>query len=158
MALYRLDNHRIIWQTVNMTLLPIPKGVILSGRLCTDLPNRWYLDLWWCECGSLIGLGSLDWTSAVPRARFLRLLSFICRPLVRSWRRGRWWQFVVYVPLLFFHFSFFPSEFHIWDAEKGWQMRYFHIVLSNLQGKRVESIEIQYSLGRAWIDAIFRLV
>ena len=34
MDLYVLENPRIIRQTVNMTLLPTPKGVILSGRLC----------------------------------------------------------------------------------------------------------------------------
>ena len=27
-------NHRLVWHSVCMTLLPIPKGVILSGRLC----------------------------------------------------------------------------------------------------------------------------
>ena len=30
------ENHRLLWHTVCMTLVSIPKGVILSGRLCSS--------------------------------------------------------------------------------------------------------------------------
>ena len=37
MDLHVLEDHRIIWQTVNVTLLPSTKGVKLSGEPCTEL-------------------------------------------------------------------------------------------------------------------------
>ena len=36
MDLHVLEDHRIIWQTVNVTLLPSTKGVKLSGEPCTE--------------------------------------------------------------------------------------------------------------------------
>ena len=39
MDFHIVKNHRILWQTVNMTLLPIPKGVIISGLPCIIIPT-----------------------------------------------------------------------------------------------------------------------
>ena len=61
MDLYRLKAHRVIWQTVNMTLLPIPKGVILSGRLCkaktvTEDENFFGKDIGWLSTRGFFAL------------------------------------------------------------------------------------------------------